>query len=83
MPHDSQGNELKVGDQIVLQGHITQVYEQADACNIVVKFDAENPLGVSDSVTTTAYFADKVHQPETQEELDKLLENTEISKAVL
>lgn len=57
MPHDRKGELLKVGDEVVLKGKITQIFE-SEACNLVVQFP-DAPEGISDTLTVTAAFAEK------------------------
>lgn len=43
MPHDANGNELKVGDMVAVFGVVTQINEGPDYCNCNVEVDAKMP----------------------------------------
>jgi hypothetical protein len=63
MPHDVKGQELKVGDKVMLEGEVTEVYPGARMCNVSVKSKHVREDGLHDTLTTTASLVEKVGQP--------------------
>ena len=56
MSHDANGNELKVGDAVVIFGKVTQLLVSSDYCNCSVELDQlmppENTKSVISSINT-------------------------------
>lgn len=43
MPHDANGNPLKEGDKVFMQGTITSILPSEDYCNCAVELDLPMP----------------------------------------
>lgn len=47
MPHDKNGNELKVGDKVNVEFTVTGVYPGAETCNVSLGRSIEGEQGLS------------------------------------
>lgn len=43
MPHDVNGTLLKVGDQVLIRGYVTEIYPNENYCNCTVRLDHNMP----------------------------------------
>jgi hypothetical protein len=55
MPHDCNGNLLKVGDEVVFRGTITQISEGSETCNLTLVSCVPAKEGHWNGMTATAY----------------------------
>ena len=51
MPHDANGNLLKVGDKVLIPGTITSLTESNEYCNCSVELDYAMPPYAADQKT--------------------------------
>lgn len=55
MPHDRNGKEIRVGDEVLLRAKVTQVWAGEDYCNITIEsITGRKPDGLSDTAVLNA-----------------------------
>lgn len=74
MPHDANGNELKVGDHVSMSGTVKNILPSENYCNCTVELDLpqlpDNTKTLVSSVNTRQLVLSPVAEP-VQEEPDE------------
>lgn len=72
MPHDANGNLLKVGDKVTVNAIVSNISAQEDYCNLTINIPAKNETEVETNVTlnTKQVFKESVAEPADTKKAD-------------
>lgn len=65
MPHDRNGNRIQKGDRVTMTGTVTEVYPDADDCNMTVRLDPAEGV-YQPSLTCSTTLCEKAESDDTR-----------------